>query len=359
MLAPHTGVPPKPRRRGRLLWLLASPLVGLGLAELFLRAFDLRAPSRPEITGSLFRPSEDPILLFENRPGAVKVFRYREHQQSPARVVEHRINDQGFRGPTVALERTPGVVRIACVGDSHTFGEGVGEGETWPAHLARLLAERHPGAPVEVMNCGVDAYDTLQEVLLLERRVLAYAPDLVLLQYYINDVAARGLTSETRESLLLRLAAPHRKDWIGKLRRRSWFVELALDSIYRRGGLAVYSDAQTDLYEPTSPGWLRAREALCRARDLLAEREIAFGVALYPFLLERDGVLTSHAAFEIVAEFCASQGIPCLDTEAVFLGRDLDHLRVSIHDVHANGAGHALFAGAVADWIASSGWLER
>jgi lysophospholipase L1-like esterase len=342
-----------------LLVLLASPLVGLLLAELGLRAFDLRSPSRPEITGSLFRNSDDPILLFENRPGAVKVFRYREHGGAPARVVEHRINADGFRGPLVARERTAGVPRIACLGDSHTFGEGVGDDQTWPAHLARLLAERRP---VEVLNCGVDAYDTLQEVLLLERRVIDYAPDLVLLQYYINDVAARGLGGEGGEesqSLLLQLAAPHRKGWLGELRRRSWLVELGLDSLYRRGGLTLYSDSRSELYGPTSPGWVRVQEALVRARDFLAGRETTFGVVLYPFLVERDGTLTSHAAFELVKRFCAEQGIPCLDTETVFLGRDLDPLRVSTHDVHANGAAHALFAAAVADWIDARGWLAR
>jgi lysophospholipase L1-like esterase len=351
-----TGVPALPRRRGRLLVLLASPLVGLLLAELGLRAFGLRSPSRPEITGNLFRESDDSILLFENRPGAVKVFRYREHRGNPARVVEHRINADGFRGPLVARERTPGVARIACIGDSHTFGEGVAEDQTWPAHLARLLAEREP---VEVLNCGVDAYDTLQEVVLLERRVVDYAPDLVLLQYYINDVTGRGLGGEEPPGLLLQLTAPHRKGWIGELRRRSWLVELVLDSVYRRGGATYYVDAQSELYGPTSPGWVRAREALVRARDFLAGRGIAFGVVLYPFLVEREGVLASHAAFEVVVRFCAEQGIPCLDAEHVFLGRDLDPLRVSAHDVHANGGAHALFAGAVVDWIDEYGWVAR
>ena len=251
-------------------------------------------------------------------------------------MVEHRINDQGFRGPTVALERTPGVARIACIGDSHTFGEGVGEQETWPAHLARLLAERHPSAPVEVMNCGVDAYDTLQEVLLLERRVLAYAPDLVLLQYYVNDVAARGLTGETgetRESLLVRLAvaAPQGLDRqaapalvVRRARARQHLPP-------RRAGL--YSDAHGALHADEPRLGARQRSPVPRARPL-AERGIAFGVALYPFLLERDGVLTSHAAFEIVAEFCAQPGDPVLGhRERLPRSRDLDALRVSPHDV--------------------------
>ena len=354
--APRVSTPLR-RRRWRWLVLLASPLIGLGLAEGVVRGFDLRPPPRPQATGSVFRDSDDPILRFENLPGGVKTVTYGAHRDDPARAVEHRVNAHGFRGPLFAVERTPDVARIACLGDSHTFGQGVAERATWPAHLARLLAERDPPERVEVMNCGVDSYDTLQEVLWLERRVLAHAPDLVILQYYINDAAARGMDVETPGDWLLGLSSPHRGDWIGSLRRRSWFVELVLDGIYRRRGLELYSDLRTELYTPESPGWLRVQEALCRARDLLAERGIAFGVALYPFLVERDGVLTSHAAFEIVAEFCASQGIACLDTEGAFLGADLDALRVSPHDYHGNDAANAIFARAVGDWIAARGWL--
>jgi hypothetical protein len=347
----------RPPRSARLRWrlavTLAAPFLGLLIAEAAVRAFDLRPPPRPTATGSVFQDSDDPILRFENRPGGVKTITYRGSDGSPARVVEQRVNAQGFRGPLIALERTPGTPRIACLGDSHTFGEGVAEEETWPAHLSRALA-----APVEVMNCGVNAYDTLQELLWLERRVLAYQPDLVILQYYINDAAARDVELPEPVDALLELASPHRDDWIRGLRQRSWLAEFVLDGIYRRRGLGLYSELRTALYEPGNPGWQRAQDALRGARDLLAERGIPLGVALYPFLVERDGRLTSHAALEKVAAFCAAEGIPCLDTEGAFLAVEIDPLRVSAHDYHGNGAAHAIFAREVAAWMSARGWLQ-
>ena len=57
-------------------------------------------------------------------------------------------------------------------------------------------------------------------MLWLERRVLDYAPDLVILQYYVNDAAARGTDVEAPEDWLLGLSTPHRSDWVGWLRRR-------------------------------------------------------------------------------------------------------------------------------------------
>src|SRR5690606_22420768 len=109
------------------------------------------------------------------------------------RVVEMRVNEAGFRGSLPITPKPADVVRVACIGDSHTFGWGVGEDETWPAYLADELARRYPERRFEVLNCGVNNYDTRQEVVWLQQRVLAYEPDLVLLQFYVNDAAVRGV----------------------------------------------------------------------------------------------------------------------------------------------------------------------
>lgn len=344
-------------KRARLLITLAAPLAGILAAEGAVRVLDLRQPPWPERGGGLFRDSEDPVLIFENNPGAMKTLTYREHADGPARVLEMRVNEQGFRGPVVARERTPGTLRVACLGDSHTFGEGVVADQTWPAHLARELADTGL-TPPEVMNCGVNAYDTLQEVLWMEREVLGYEPDVVLLQYYVNDTAARGLPMPAPDDAVLSLASPHRKDWVADLRGVSRFADLVLDGLYRRRGLAVYSDLRTQLYEPENPGWLRVQDALRRARDGLAERDIAFGLVLYPFLVQRGPTLTSHDAFRIVMEFCESEAIPYLDTEAAFLAHDVDALRVSVHDYHGNGVAHEIFAREVAAWMSAQSWTQ-
>ena len=211
---------------------------------------------------------------------------------------------------------------------------------------------------VEVLNCGVNAYDTLQEVIWMEREVLAYQPDLVLLQYYVNDTAARGLPVPAPDDAVLAFASPHRSDWLARLRGLSRFADLVLDGLYRRRGLAVYSELRTQLYEPGHPGWVRVQDALRRARDGLAERDTAFGLVLYPFLVERHGTLTSHDAFRIVMDFCDAEGIPYLDTEPAFLAHDVDTLRVSPHDYHGNGQAHAIFAREVAAWSRDQGWLD-
>jgi len=59
-----------------------------------------------------------------------------------------RINSLGFRGPEVSLGAAR--PRVLFIGDSFTYGDGVDEESTLPAHVARRLGRR-----AEVLNGGV------------------------------------------------------------------------------------------------------------------------------------------------------------------------------------------------------------
>lgn len=97
----------------------------------------------------------------------------------------YRINSHGMRGPEVAKARKPGIKRILVVGDSYAFGYGVDDSATISAQLQARLEPKHAG--IEVLNMGVPAYHTGQEVRQLERDGVTFAPDLVILIYYSND----------------------------------------------------------------------------------------------------------------------------------------------------------------------------
>lgn len=348
------------RGRAKLLLTLASLPAGLLACEFAVRAFDLGPARHFETRGNLFHVLEDPVQLYDNAPEAEQRVLYWDERGGDPRTVRMRVNAQGFRGPEVERAKPEGTFRIACVGDSHTFGYGVDEGQSWPDHLRALLRERDPERPIEVLNCGVNAYDTLQELLWTRASVLPFEPDLVLLQYHVNDAAARGVKrlEPPPRDLLLDLSHPARGGWVGSLRSVSRFADLVLDGVYRRRWLGGFAAERLLRYADGDPGWQRARDALRDMRDELAAREIAFGVVLYPFLVEQDDRLTSHEAFVIVAAFCEEERIPCLDPERDFLGHDVDELRSSLHDFHGNDAANRIFAQSVADWIAERRLLD-
>jgi hypothetical protein len=121
------------------------------------------------------------------------------------------------------------------------------------------------------------------------------------------------------------------------------------DRLYRSAYSKYLPGVESRLYEDVHPGWRRAKAALLRARDMLAERDIPLLVALYPTLLRRGEHLVSHDAYAKVMAFCEQEGIAALDLEPVFAGRDMAEMRAHVHDSHPGPEAHRLAAAAIAE----------
>mgnify|MGYP001563916396 CR=1 FL=1 len=96
-----------------------------------------------------------------------------------------KINNFGFRGKDIKLEKTPGVARIFMVGDSFTFGVGAGENQTIPYLTEEFLKNR--GSSVEVINAGVGHRSPISYYLKLRDRYLDFKPDMVALLLDFSD----------------------------------------------------------------------------------------------------------------------------------------------------------------------------
>jgi len=346
--------------RVRIAALVLALPAGLLLAEGVVRAFGLGSFPRPEVQGAVFGPSPDARLGFENIPGGTQRIVYRARSGAVLRDVVSQVNALGFRGAPVADPKPEGTFRIACLGDSHTFGYGVGEGESWPCVLERILRARPDGARCEVMNCGVNAYDAEQSVALLELRVERFRPDLVLLGFFVNDTALRGVPAPPEEeppSWILRLTDPHRGGLVGALRRRSRFVDLVADGIFNRTSAAYFARSRSALFGDRFEGWIRVQAALERTARRLEAGGVGFAVLLIPLLVEQDGHTGSTEAMRTVRAFCDARSIRCIDLEPAFAGRDLARLRVHPADFHADAEAHRILGEEVARRIVDAGLL--
>lgn len=152
----------------------------LGLTALFLelalRLLGLGAP--PALGKDAFDYfTWDETLGWELRPNAEGRLTSEEFD------VAIRINGRGERADSeVPLERTAGKRRLLVIGDSFSFGHGVEAAAAWPARLEGLVPDS------EVVNLAVTGYGTDQQVLRLEKRGLAYQPDVVLLGLFEGNV---------------------------------------------------------------------------------------------------------------------------------------------------------------------------
>jgi lysophospholipase L1-like esterase len=165
----------------RLVLVLFGLALGLGLSELVVRRTGL-APEHVVIREGRFQLSTNPLIAYEPLPG---LWDWSGNPVSPDVATIHR-DRFGFRTPEIPIDKPAGTKRIVVIGDSIAEGAQVANDELVFARQIETRLRR-AGVSVDVVNLGVVAYTTLQEVELLKKRGLQYRPDLVIVSYCLND----------------------------------------------------------------------------------------------------------------------------------------------------------------------------
>ena len=128
--------------------------------------------------------SDDPEICLEVRAQADLLYTGWRARVPPTRI---RTSSYGTRGPEFSFDKPAGTLRVAAVGDSFTFGQGVEEEEAFVQVAGARLREE--GLPAEVLNFGVPGHATPQSVALVRERVVPVAPDVVLVNVFANDLS--------------------------------------------------------------------------------------------------------------------------------------------------------------------------
>ncbi len=145
------------------------------------------------------------------------------------RKLEFAINAQGLRDDEPPA-KPAGTLRVVVLGDSFALGYTVARGESF----ADLLQQRWnaEGRAVEVINAGTEGWSTDQEVAWLMARGKDYAPDVVLVCPYENDIYWCGEQRYNGKDKP-RFAAD------GTLEPRA-LVELRSDSLLKKSAIARF-----------------------------------------------------------------------------------------------------------------------
>ena len=163
--------------RRRLLMGLAVALLLLAAAELSLRIAGIRSAYEMPWKG--------------NWLGSPNLQNFRQPTHENPRGFLLNTNSRGLR-TTLTEKRTPGVLRLAIMGDSTTFGWGVDDGYTVGDAMRRALnreAKRWAGGAtrVEVLNAAQSGYSTTQVAWLFNKVVKDYKPHWVLVFVPLHD----------------------------------------------------------------------------------------------------------------------------------------------------------------------------
>ncbi len=133
----------------------------------------------------------DPVLGWSKKPG-VTVTR----GNAEGFDVQFEFNQQGLRDDAEAAPANPqSDYRVIALGDSFTLGVTVERSDLFVDQLENWWNQE--GRNVQIINTGTEGYSTDQEVAWLETHGAAYAPDLVLLFAYENDLYWNGQTRYT------------------------------------------------------------------------------------------------------------------------------------------------------------------
>jgi lysophospholipase L1-like esterase len=110
------------------------------------------------------------------------------------------INELGFRGKAIEVQKKKGQIRIVCLGGSETFGYYETKGKEWPAQLGEILKDKFPRA--EVINASVAGLHPVHRIEYVKRYVLPLKPDIIILHHHRFTIflkeQLRGITAGAR-----------------------------------------------------------------------------------------------------------------------------------------------------------------
>ena len=152
-----------------------TTLLCLGLAETAVRVLDI-GPKIMAVNHGNYRLSDNLLLRYELAPGTPDG--------------ETVINSRGMRDREFSTTRPDGTFRIACIGDSVTYGFGIDHASnSYPKRLETLLNTFCSDSKTrfEVLNFGVPGYDAAEIAETAKQKVLPLHPNLVIYGYCLND----------------------------------------------------------------------------------------------------------------------------------------------------------------------------
>lgn len=261
---------------------------------------------------------------------------YRLYELAPSKQVVlngflHSTNRWGMRDREYGLTKPPGTYRIAMLGSSTVMGLNVADGEAFEAILEERLNRDHAGrvhARYEVLNFGVNGYNPPSQVLVLERKALAFEPDAIVLVVHLQDsfFAIERLAKSLRRGI----EPPD-----GLLR------DIARESRVDAKTPQRWAERRLMPYWPRLYEWAFGR---------IAERCVRAGIQpILVYLPPIGGSGARRRDAERTLAMARSAGFAVVDLEHALDGADADSLKVAPWDAHPNSKGHRMIGEALYD----------
>ncbi|MGN7611563.1 SGNH/GDSL hydrolase family protein, partial [Magnetococcales bacterium HHB-1] len=209
------------------------------------------------------KKADNPLLGHEHVP----------HFQAFLMGADVHINSKKLRDREFDYQKPEQTFRILMLGDSVTFGWGVRVQDTVSKLLEHALnAKPDRKHAFEVINTGVGNYNTQMQTDYFFSEGYKYQPNLILLNYFINDAEPRPQRTENF--------------WLEHSYAAVYLLG-KLDSILRQSSVRKpWQDYYSDLYKPQASGWKIAKKSIKRLAHYSQKNQIPLIFINYPELHE-------------------------------------------------------------------------
>ena len=270
--------------------------------------------------------SDDPNIGHEHRPN------------TDARLmgVDVATNSAKLRDREFPLEKPSGSIRILMLGDSITFGWGVEAVNSVTKQLESEFRNRFPERKIDVINAGVGNYNTAMEVGWFLTKGITYEPDIVVLNYFVNDAE---LTPTRRGGVFRESSAAY------------VFLASRFDAVRRRYGGGDWLNYYRALYAFDAPGWAVTQARIRELAKVCQERNIKLAIASYPELHE----LTPYPLATVthaLAALAKDLGVLFVDLLPSVADEIPQTLWVTPDDAHPNAVANRKYTRLLADELA-------
>ena len=253
-----------------------------------------------------------------------------------------KYNHLGFRGQEFNDDKPDGVYRIAAVGDSLTFGQGIDKNARFSDRIEHSLNSESGKLRYQVLNFGKPGAETVDELDILNKYVIPAQPDFVLLQWFTNDPEGRSKPGHPR---------PHRlfPEYLIRGSVLLYLLQQEYGELQRKFGWSgSYQDYMMKRFKnPNSPDSRAARDALlafvnqCRTHGINVGM-VVFSEAYY----SRDNSLDFLG--DRVLTLCNEEKITCVDMRKPFVPYHKNtRLWASRLDPHPSALANKLTADAI------------
>lgn len=232
-----------------------------------------------------------------------------------------RLNHLKYREREFDQTKPSGVYRIAFIGDSFTFGQGISETQRMSNILETELRKQRGN--IEVVNFGRARDNTADQVKVLKFDVLPKAdPDFVLLQWYVNDVEYKPPQTVTPAGSGEANGASLLNEFKQKMLNVSVLYFLLADAVHwarDRAGMSYEQELFSRVGDPQSKESREAEQAMLEFFRTSKDRKVAVGVVLVPHLAP----LTEKPypflyLHQRVKALCVKEDIRCVDLLETF-----------------------------------------